>query len=153
MNQRIRDTVTSIPGNILASQPAPQRWPLWATIGHLACQRISWLCGFAEEPGAETTPFPNALYNCPGDEDLERVLDAALLAHALDATFAIVDRCLDTWTPPMLEEVIRRRFGDEEWVYTRGSVIQRVFSHDVYHCAEVNELLGRAGVSEIVLWD
>ena len=28
----------------------------------------------AGEPGAETTPFPNAGYDCPGDDDLEHVL-------------------------------------------------------------------------------
>ena len=53
----------------------------------------------------------------------------------------------------MLDELIRRQFGDEEWVHTRGAVIQRVFAHDVYHIAELNEALGRAGLSQIVLWD
>ena len=43
----------------------------------------------------------------------------------------------------MLDEVIRRRFEDEEWVYTRGAVIQRVFAHDIYHCAGLNEALSR----------
>ena len=53
----------------------------------------------------------------------------------------------------MLGEEIRRQFGDEEWVHTRGSVIQRVFSHDVYHSAEVNESLGIAGLPQVDLWD
>jgi hypothetical protein len=38
-------------------------------------------------------------------------------------------------------------------VYTRGAVIQRVFAHDIYHCAEINEILGRAGLLQIQLWD
>jgi hypothetical protein len=38
-------------------------------------------------------------------------------------------------------------------VHTRGSVLQRVFAHDVYHVAEVNETLGRAGLLQIDLWD
>ena len=33
-------------------------------------------------------------------------------------------------------------WGDEERVHDRGWVIQRVFAHDVYHCAELNETLG-----------
>jgi hypothetical protein len=53
----------------------------------------------------------------------------------------------------MLDEELRRTFGDEEWVYTRGSVIQRVFAHDVYHCAELNETLGTAGLPQIDFWD
>ena len=47
---------------------------MWATVGHLACQRVFWLCDFAGDPGAETTPFTNAVYHCPGDDDLDHVL-------------------------------------------------------------------------------
>jgi hypothetical protein len=32
-------------------------------------------------------------------------------------------------------------------------VIQRVNTHDVYHCAELNESLGAAGLPQINLWD
>jgi hypothetical protein len=32
-------------------------------------------------------------------------------------------------------------------------VIQRVFSHDVYHCAELNDALGRHGLPQVDLWD
>jgi len=80
-NQRLRDIVAAMTQEQLAIQPSPDRWPLWATVGHAACQRVFWLCDFAGEPGAETTPFTNATYNCPGDDDLEHVLSA----DALDA--------------------------------------------------------------------
>jgi hypothetical protein len=53
---------------------------------------------------------------------------------------------LDTWTLDRLDEEIRRTFGSEEWVYTHGSVIQRVFAHDIYHSAELNETLARNGL-------
>lgn len=151
-NRRLRDVVAALTEAQLAVQPAPDRWPLWATIGHLACQRVSWLCGFAGEPGAAQTPFPNALYECPGDEDLEHVLGAHELAEALDATFAIVERCLDAWTPAMLAETIQNTFGDETWSHTRGEILSRVFAHDVYHIAELNEALGRMGAAPVELW-
>jgi hypothetical protein len=80
-------------------------------------------------------------------------LSAGELAAALDSTFRIVEDVLDRWTLDMLDEEIRRTFGDEEWVHIRGSVIQRVFSHDVWHTAELNEALGRHGLSQIDLWD
>jgi hypothetical protein len=152
IDQALRDVVTELTPAQLAIQPTPERWPLWATIGHLACQRISWLCGFLEEPGAETTPFPDALYSCPGDEDLEHVLGAESLGAALTSTFGIVERVLDTWTVEMLDEVVRRTFGTDEWVHTRGFVIQRVFAHDISHITEVNEILGRAGLRQVDLW-
>lgn len=152
-NGAIRDVVAGLTDAQLAMRPSPERWPLWATVGHLACQRVSWLCGFAGEPGAESTPFPDALHRCPGDEYLDPSMDAGQLAAALDATFRIVEHVLDTWTIDILAEELRRTFGDDEWAYTRGSVIQRVFAHDISHAAEVNEALGRAGVPQIDFWD
>jgi hypothetical protein len=152
-NRRLRELVAGLSDAQLALQPTPARWPLWASVGHLACQRVFWLCDFAGEPGADTTPFTDAVYNCPGDDDLANVFGAAALVAALDSTFAIVERCLDSWTLPMLEEVIRRPEWDESWVHSRGAVIGRVFSHDVYHVAELNETLTREGLPTVDLWD
>jgi hypothetical protein len=106
-NRRLRDIVAGLTDEQLAIRPSPERWPLWAIVGHLCCQRISWLCGFLDEPGAESTPFPDALYRCPGDEYLEPAMSAQELAAALDSTFAVVDRVLDSWTLDMLDEEIR----------------------------------------------
>ena len=38
-------------------------------------------------------------------------------------------------------------------VHTRGAVIQRVFAHDVWHAAELNEALAGAGLPPVVFWD
>ena len=152
-NQRLRDVVAGLTDEQLALRPTPDRWPIWATIGHTACQRVFWLCDFAGEPGAETTRLTDAGHNCPGDDDLENVLDAGQLVEALDSTFRIVEGCLDRWTLEMLEEEIRRPDYGPDWVHLRGSVLQRVFSHDVWHCAELNESLSRAGLPLIDLWD
>ncbi len=152
-NRALRDVVATLTEEQLASQPSPERWPLWASVGHLACQRVFWLCDFAGEPGVETTPFTNAGYDCPGDDDLEHVLSATALAEALDSTFRIVEGCLDRWTLDMLEEELRRPEWDGACVHTRGAVIQRVFAHDIYHSAELNEALGRAGLPLIDFWD
>lgn len=152
-HHRLRDAVAAMTDEQLAIQPSPERWPIWATVGHAACQRVFWLCDFAGEPGSETTPFTNAAFDCPGDDDLEHVLGAEALGHALDSTFRIVERCLDRWTLDMLDDELRRPEWDASWVHTRGSVIQRVFSHDVWHTAEVNEALGNAGLPQIDLWD
>jgi hypothetical protein len=44
---------------------------------------VFWLCDFTGEPGAETTPFTNAGYDCPGDDDLEHELSGEALAGHL----------------------------------------------------------------------
>ena len=151
-NERLRDVVATMTEEQLAIQPSSERWPLWATIGHAACQRVFWLCDFAGEPGAETTPFTNAAFDCPGDDDLDHPLDATALVESLDSSFRIVERCLDQWTLDMLDEEIRRRWGDEERAHDRGWVLERVFAHDIYHCAELNETLVTAGLLQIDLW-
>ena len=152
-NRQLREVVAGLTEEQLALRPTPERWPLWATIGHAACQRVFWLCDFAGEPGAETTRFTNAAYDCPGDDNLEHVLGADVLVEAIDQTFRIVEACLERWTLGMLDEEIRHEDWPGSWVYTRGSVIQRVFAHDISHCAELNETLGRAGLPQIDLWD
>lgn len=152
VNRSLREVVAAMTDEQLAIRPSPERWPLWATVGHLACQRVFWLCDFAGEPGAESTPFTNAAYSCPGDEDLEHVLGAGELVAALDSTFRIVEGCLDRWTLDLLDEVIRHPEWDGSWVRSRGSVIQRVFTHDIAHCAELNEALGIAGLPQVELW-
>jgi uncharacterized damage-inducible protein DinB len=151
-NERLREALSRLTTEQLAISPTGERWPIWATAGHTACQRVFWLCDFARERGAETTRFINAAYDCPGDDDLEHPLDAETLVDALDATFRIVESCLDRWTFDMLDEEIRREWPGEERVHTRGWVLQRVFSHDVSHCSELNETLGGAGLPQIDLW-
>jgi hypothetical protein len=151
-NERLRDVVAGLTPEQLAIRPSPDRWPIWASIGHLACQRVSGLSGLADVPGAEATPFPDALWRCPGDEYLEPAMDAAELADALDATFRLIEHALDTWAPDTLDAEIRHVFGDEEIVTTRGRVIERSLAHDVYHIAELNETLVANGLPFVDLW-
>lgn len=151
-NRALRDVVATLTDEQLAMRPSPDRWPLWATIGHTACQRVSALCGLLGEPGAEATPFPDALYRCPGDEYLEPAMNSAELVEALDASFRIVEGALDRWSWAMLGEEVHRTFGDEQWSATRGAVLQRAFAHDIWHSAELNEALTAAGLTPIDPW-
>ena len=153
VNEGLRAVVENLTDEQLLLKPAPDRWPMWATIGHLACQRVFGLCDFAGEPGADTTPFPNAAWNCPGDDDLEHVLDAEQLVVAIDSTWAIIERVLDTWTLDSLDEVLRRPEWDNSWVRTRGALVQRTYGHDVWHCAELNDTLSRNGLPLIDIWN
>lgn len=152
-NRRFIDAISGLSDEQLAIQPTSDAWPVWGTIGHLACQRVFWICDFAGEPGAETTRFTDAGHNCPGDDDLDHPLAVAALVEALESTFRIIDRCLDRWTLPMLDEELRRPEWGADWVHTRGSVLQRVFSHDAWHAADVSATLGRAGLRQVDLWD
>ena len=42
-NRSLRDVVAAMTEEQIAIRPSPERWPLWATVGHTACQRVLWL--------------------------------------------------------------------------------------------------------------
>jgi hypothetical protein len=151
-NRRLRQRVAMLTEEQLALQPSVDRWPLWASIGHLACQRVFALCDVAGAPGAAESPFPDAAWNCPGDDDLEHVWTSAQLVDALDRTFAIVEWCLDTWTLEQLDEVIAHPDWDDREDVTRGWSLQGSYGHDVWHIAELNEALGVLGLEQIDFW-
>lgn len=151
-DRAIRDAVAGLSDEQLATSPANGHWPLWAIAGHLACQRVFWLCDFAGVARDADTPFPDAPFNCPGDDDLEHVLSGPALADALERTFVIVERALDTWTTDMLDDELRRPEWGDDWVHTRAAVVQRVLAHDVYHAAEASTVLVALGLPAIDLW-
>jgi len=152
-DRRLREVVGAMTAEELAIKPSPDRWPLWASIGHLACQRVFGLCDVAGEPGAETTAFPNAGFDCPGDDDLEHVWEADALVDALASSFRIIEGCLDRWTLDTLGEEIRIDDWGGEWARTRGDMLARTFAHDVWHITELNEALGVAGLRQVDLWE
>jgi hypothetical protein len=103
-NERIFEVIRDLSAQQLGVRPAPERWPLWATVGHTAGMRVYWLCGVFGEPGAETTPFSiSDLERGFGwEDDLDAPRSAAELTEALDSSWRIITGCLERWTPDML---------------------------------------------------
>ncbi len=150
-NRRLRDIVAPMSAEQLAVRPSPDLWPIWATVGHTAGARVYWLCEIIGEPGVESTPFEDP-GNAGWEDDLDHSRSAGELVEALDSTFAIVERCLDRWTPDMLADQIRREYVGLVQVHTRGSIVQRLFTHDAYHCGELSQTLGIHDLPQIDLW-
>jgi uncharacterized damage-inducible protein DinB len=151
-NRRMVDVIGAMSPEQLAVRPAPELWPIWATVGHTAGMRVYWLCGELGEPGAETTPFTDPMSGIGWEDDLDSPRSAGELVTALDTTWRIVEGCLDRWTPEKLRESFVRQWGSERQVHTRASVLQRLFSHDAYHCGELSQTLGIHGLPQIDLW-
>jgi uncharacterized damage-inducible protein DinB len=151
-NQRMVEVVGAMSDEQLAVRPAPDRWPMWATVGHTAGARVYWLCGVLGEPGAETTPFADPLSGVGWEDDEDTPRGAQELVTALETTWQIIDRCLDRWTPTMLGETFIREIEGHQQVHTRASIIQRLLSHDAYHCGELSQTLGIHGLPQIDLW-
>lgn len=149
-NERIVAVVREMSMEQLQIRPAPERYPIWATVGHTAAARVYWLCGVLGEPGAESTPFPDARSGIGWEDDLTTPRRADELVLALETTWQVVERCLDRWTPAMLDEAFSPPGGAR--AYTRQSVLMRLISHDAYHCGELSQTLGIEHLPQIDLW-
>ena len=150
-DRRLRETIAPLTDEQLALHAAPSNWPIWAIVGHLAASRVYWLCHVAGEPGAEATPWPNAADE-GWEDDLTRPRTAAELIGALECTFAIVDRVLDTWTPDDLTQTFERRYLDTVQLHSRASILQRLLTHDAYHDGELAIALGSHGLEPVYIW-
>jgi DinB family protein len=149
--RRLEEVVAPMTPEQLATRPAPDRWPIWATVGHVAGVRVYWLCGVLGEPGAENTPFPDPMGPAwEDDEDVPRRADE--LVAALRSSWAIIEACLDAWTPRRLYVSFPREIDGQVHLHSRGSVLQRLFSHDADHCGELSQTLGIHGLPQIDLW-
>lgn len=69
------------------------------------------------------------------------------------------DRRLREVIGAMSAEQLAIRPSPERWpingttqVHTRGSILQRMFSHEAYHCGELSQTLGIHGLPQIDLW-
>ena len=151
-NRRLTEIVGAMTDEQLAIRPAPERWPIWATVGHAAAARTYGLCGVLGEAGAETTPFGDPMSGVGWEDDLTHPRSTAELVGALGTTWAIIDRCLDRWTPAMLQEPVERFYGDERQVHSRASILQRLLTHEAYHCGELSQTLGIVRLPQIDLW-
>ena len=150
-NRRLRDVIAEMSDDQLAIRPAPDLLPIWATVGHTASMRAYWLCDVAGEPGADRTPVWNG-ETVDWADDLDRPRSADELVEALDTTFRIVEDCLDRWTPDMLQDNVTREYGGASQVHTRGSILQRILTHEAYHCGELSQTLGIHRLPQIDLW-
>lgn len=150
-DHRLREVIGAMTAEQLAICPSPDRWPIWATVGHTAGTRVYWLCDMLGVPGAEATPFANA-GSVGWEDDLNHPREVDELVDALDSTFRLIEHALDRWSPEMLADEFHREFGGQHQVHTRGSVVQRLFSHEAYHCGELSQTLGIAGLPQIDLW-
>jgi uncharacterized damage-inducible protein DinB len=151
-NERIVEVVRNLSADQLQVRPAPDRWPMWATVGHTAGARVYWLCGVFGEPGAEATPFADPSSGIGWEDDLDTPRTAAELTEALMTSWQIIADCLQRWTPDLLLEQFERQAGKKTQTHTRQSVLMRLISHDAYHCGEPSQTLGINGMPQIDLW-
>jgi uncharacterized damage-inducible protein DinB len=149
---RLRDAVKDLTADQLAFRVGPEHAPIWALAAHVAGSRAYWLCGVFEQPGAATTPFPEPASGIGWEDDEGHPRSGEELWWALDSTWAVVADCLARWSVDDLDATASRLRDGIPQVHRRGSVLNRLFSHDAFHAGEISQLLGRHGLPAIDLW-
>jgi uncharacterized damage-inducible protein DinB len=152
--RRVTDAIRGLSDDELAIRHGPYDWPIWAIVGHDAGARTYWLCGVLGEPGADETPFgdPRVANEAGWEDDLSHPRHATELVWAMESTGAIIEHVLDTWTPDMLDEEVERFYGETRQLHSRGSILQRLLTHDAWHAAQISDALAAHGLPDIDLW-
>jgi len=143
-NESLIAAIAPLTADQLALPVGPSGWQVWSIVSHVAGARVYWLCGVFGEPGAATTPLPEPGVSWEDDPSHPRGADE--LVHALRTTWGLVRRALEQWAPDTLSREAERRIGDVVQLHSRQSVIMRMITHDAYHCGEIAQALGPAGL-------
>ncbi|MEO5704749.1 MAG: DinB family protein [Candidatus Limnocylindrales bacterium] len=151
-NRRAADGLEALAeGDLALRPPDSDHWPIWAIAAHMAGTRIFWLCEIFGEPGLARMPF----YEAGGmgwEDHPETPRSGAEVAGALRSSWSVVDGCLATWTPAMLEDPFERQGSGGLQVHTRQSILLRLITHEAYHLGEINIALGSNGRTPIDPW-
>lgn len=149
---RLVDRLPALTADDLRLRGAPDAWPVWALISHLAFVRVYWLCTIFGEPGAEATPWAEP--DAPGWEDLpDRPRDARELLFAVESTWRVVESCLERWTVDSLDVEVTREVDGAVRRMSRQAVLTRLLIHDAFHTGEVSLLLGMHARPSLDPWE
>jgi uncharacterized damage-inducible protein DinB len=149
---RLAATVGRLSDEQLALRAGPDHLPIWGLAAHTAGARAYWICDVFKEPGADSTPFGDPLPDLGWEDDETHPRSAEELVLALDSTWALIADVLERWTIPMLGETVERRYRESVQIHSRGSMLNRLFTHDAYHAGEISQILGVHGLDAIDLW-
>ena len=52
----------------------------------------------------------------------------------------------------MLNQAVERIKDGQRQIHSRSSILQRMLTHDAYHCGELSQTLGIHGLPQVDLW-
>lgn len=115
--------------------------PAWLLAAHIIAARDTWWHEFLHEGG----PWDRAVDKV--DRPGAPFLNAAELVAGLERSFALINDCLERWTPAMLTDEFTRERDRHRWTMTRQWTIWHVLEHDLVHGGELFLTLGMHGVA------
>ena len=135
------EALTPLTDEQLAINASIGERPIWNIVAHIVATRVGWFQGLM----GEGDPFLIEL----DDWDLDGAppRSAAELIDGLERTWAMIDECLNRWTPENLDDAFSRERPHGVVTRTRQWVIWHVLEHDMHHGGEVSLTLGNHGLA------
>lgn len=137
-NTLLTEAIAPLSPDQLALRAAAPLRPIWLLAAHIIGARVGWFQVVMGEGGPAVAEF-NAW-----DADGAPPRDAAELVAGLNATWAMIEDCLDRWTPATLNDPFTSRRGR---AVTRQWIVWHVMEHDIHHGGELFLTLGMHGFS------
>lgn len=119
---------------------APAQRPIWLLAAHIIGTRVGWFQNWMGEGDATLASFD------PWDADGAPPRTAADLITGLEATWRMIQGCLDRWTPAMLSDPFTQTRGDRSKTHTRQWILWHIIEHDLHHGGELCLTLGIHGL-------
>jgi uncharacterized damage-inducible protein DinB len=151
----LRTAIRELTRDQLALRTAPQLWAVWQLAGHMAGTRAYWFHDVLGEGDpairdmfrvASTTVPDLPLEDAGWEDDEDHPRGQAEVVEAFDLTWAIVDDCLQRWTPDDLAVEFSRQRRTGTQTFTRQWVIWHLIEHDLHHGGEISLILGSHGL-------
>jgi uncharacterized damage-inducible protein DinB len=131
------DAIAPLTPEQLALQAAPAQRPVWLIAAHILGTRIGWFQNVMGEGDPALAAFD------PWDADGAPPRTAPELVEGLEATWRMIEDCLERWMPSMLDDRFTTSPGR---VRTRQWIIWHVIEHDLHHGGELFLTLGMHGL-------
>jgi uncharacterized damage-inducible protein DinB len=136
------DAIAPLSPDQLALHASPGQRPLWLLLAHVIATRIGWFQWMGEGVG-DPTLVEMELWDADGAPPRT----AEELIHGLAVTWALIDACLNRWTPDMLADAFTRERPRGLVTRTRQWIVWHVLEHDLHHGGEISLTLGNHGLA------
>ena len=145
--------IANLSNDELALRTAPDQMSIWQIASHMAGSRAYWFHDMlGEGEPAVRDMFHVASTNVPGlslhdagwEDDETHPRTATEIVDAFDQTWALIEGCLERWTPDDL--TVQLPQGSSGRHTTRGWVIWHLMEHEAHHGGAISLILGTNGL-------
>ncbi len=127
----------------LTLRTAPHLRSIGEDSAHIIATRVGWFHGLMGEGDAEVAQMDD------WDQPNATTRSAVELVTGLEATWQMIQRALNRWTPADLEYIFEGTRNGRAYRFSRQWVIWHVIEHDLHHGGEISFTLGMYNIAAI----